>query len=356
MRFFGSSSPESIFGHHPEEYIHAPEVAGAGTPQNPAAQQVPAGPDQEQTGFLLSLLSPEELPGLGNLQLHDRKFVASNLRRLKRNEFEIPLLPDATIRVQQLLATPDARLDDLADVFKHDPTLSAELLRLSNSTYLAYRYPTLDLHQAIIRVGFNQLRGLVMIFSLRSRILRVKHYQREVTWITDLSLAMAKACQMLAQELHMPPEEAFTLGLMHHIEYLVIIGEAARYTVEHRGLAVSRDAIAESVHRVGSQLHSQIARSWGISSFEKYYHATSGDTKSDDDVADVPRRLDRLQRILVEAMSGELSDCEIEGFDGARLRDCVRSVIGAMNGVESPPTGWHETKMRRQDGSVIRQK
>jgi hypothetical protein len=288
----------------------------------------PAELDPERTGFLLSLLSPDGLLNLGDLPLHDREFIAANIRRLKRNEFDIPLLPDTTIRIQQLLATPDANLDDLADVFKHDPTLSAELLRLSNSTYLAYRYPTLDLHQAIIRVGFSQLKGLVMIFSLRSRILRVRHYQREVTWVTDLSLVMAKTCQTLAQELRMPPEEAFTLGLMHHIEYLVILGEAARFSAEHRGQSVSRDAIAESVRRVGTQLHSQIAHSWGIGSFEKYYHAATGDMESDSDLTDVPRRLDLLQRILVETMAGGSPDCGIEGFDGAKLKNCVNSAVG----------------------------
>jgi len=41
---------------------------------------------------------------------------------------------------------------------------------------------------------------------------------------------------------------------------------------------------------------------WGISSFEKYYHAATGDAESDSNVSDVPRRLDQLQRILIEVL------------------------------------------------------
>jgi len=286
-----------------------------------------SAPDSTAMVFLKSLLCPEDNPvGLSDLPQHDREFVASNMRRLLRKEFEIPLLPGATVRIQQMLANPDASLAELAAIFKNDPTLSAELLSLANSSYLSYIYPTLDLKQAIIRVGTGQLQGLVMMFSLRSRILHAKKYQTEVTWVTELSLAMARVCQLLAQELKMSPEEAFTLGLMHHIEYLVILGEAAKHTVAHRGETVSRSAISESIRRVGTQLHSLIAQSWGITSFEKYYQAATCDAENSSDVSEVPRRLDRLQHILIEAMGGGNPEVEIDGFNSVKLKGYVETL------------------------------
>jgi hypothetical protein len=322
---FGTSPQKESSRTNVRERVHEVEAS------IPPASPVPEGQpplSAEAAGFMLSLMSPEDQPiNLSDLPHHDREFVASNLRRLIRKEFEIPLLPGATIRIQQLLANPDASVSELAGIFKNDSSLSAELLRLANSSYLVYRYPTLDLQQAIIRVGFGQLNGLVVMFSLRSRILHNRRYQHEVTWVTDLSLAMAKTCQMLAKDLNMPPEEAFTLGLMHHIEYLVILGEAAKNTVAHRGEAISRSAIAESIRRVGMQMHSLIAQSWGISSFEKYYHAATGDAESDSTVSDVPRRLDQLQRILIEVMAGRNPEIEVDGFDSLRLKKCVESVV-----------------------------
>ncbi len=329
VRLFGGTPAGGTIEHNADVIVPVPEPNNPPSPQVAQMPEPPAGADPERAGFLLSLLSTDALPDLNGLPLLDREFIAATIRRLNRNEFEIPLLPDAAIRIQRLISTPDANLDELADVFKNDPTLSAELLRLANSTYLAYRYPTLDLHQAIVRVGFNQLKGLVMVFSLRSRILRVRQYQREVSWVTDLSLAMAKCCQVLATELMMPPEEAFTLGLMHHIEYLAILGEAVRFTAEHRGQAVSRSAIAESVRRVGTRLHAQIARSWGIGNFERYYHEAAGDADSGDDVTDVPHRLDQLQRIVIVAMSGGTPDYTADGLDGERLKGCVESVVNS---------------------------
>ena len=324
-KLFGLSQPREIIRSYTREEIH--ESEGTSHP----APLVPEGPsvlDSEAVKFLLSLLCPEDPPvDLSDLPPHEREFVSANIRRLLRKEFEIPLLPGAPGRIQQLLANPDVRLDELADIFKNDLTLSAELLRLANSSYLGYVYPTLDLQQAIIRIGFSQVQGLVMMFSLSSRILQVREYQHEVTWITDLSLAMAKVCNLLAPELKMPPEEAFTLGLMHHVEYLVILGEAAKYTVSHRGKSISRSAIAESIRRVGMQLHSLIAQSWGITSIEKYYQVAKGDAEDLSDVSNVPRRLDRLQHILIDAMAGGKPEVEIEGFDCVKLKKYMETVV-----------------------------
>jgi hypothetical protein len=326
IRLFGLAESGEVFTGNVHEKPHEPVVEAL--PVQPDIAEVSHSLEPEGAGFLLNLLNPDEQQvDLQSLSSHDREFVAANLRSLVRKEFEIPLLPGAIIRIQQILANPDARMEELAEIFKKDPTLTAELLRLANSSYLSYIYPTLDLHQAIIRVGFNQLHGLVLMFSLRSRILHVKKYEREVTWVSDLALAMAKMCQLLAPELKMPPEEAFTLGLMHHIEHLVVLGVASKYTVTNRGAAISRSAVTESIRRVGTQLHDLIAYSWGISSFVKYYETATGDIPESMAVSDVPKRLDQLQRILIETMAGRHPIIEIEGFDSVKLKAHLDAVV-----------------------------
>jgi len=326
IRLFGLGETREVFTDYVREEPQEPDAETI-TAQSDRAEGVHSL-DSEGAGFLMNLLNPDgQQVNLQSLSNHDREFVASNLRSLVRKEFEIPLLPGAIIRIQQILANPDARMEELAEIFKKDPTLTAELLRLANSSYLSYLYPTLDLHQAIIRVGFSQLHGLVLMFSLRSRILHVKKYEREVTWVSDLALAMAKMCQLLAPELKMPPEEAFTLGLMHHIEHLVVLGVASKYTVTNRGAAVSRSAITESIRRVGTQLHDLIAYSWGISSFAKYYEAAAGNAPENMAVSDMPQRLDQLQHILIETMAGRHPLIEIEGFDSWKLKAHLDTVV-----------------------------
>jgi hypothetical protein len=289
---------------------------------------------EEGVAFLSAMLTTDTpATDLHQFSMEDREFVSDNLRRVRQNRVEIPILPSTLVRIQQLIANPDARVAEIANIFKDDATLSAELLRLANSSYIAYLYPTLDLQQAIVRVGFTQLHGLVIMFSIRSRVLQGNRYKDEVLWVTELSLAMAKVCQLLAKHMRIPPEEAFTLGLMHNIEHLVIIGEACRMSASRHGKTVSRGAIIETVSLIGSQLHGLIMNSWGMNSFDSYYRAVSGepdnrpDTQDNDRSDIVLKRLSRLQQILVEIMGGGAPEITIDGFDDQILRNAINAVI-----------------------------
>lgn len=288
----------------------------------------------EAAAFLAALLSTSEQSiDLHRLSHDDREFISENLRKVRLNRVEIPILPSTTQRIQVLIANPEARISEIAAIFKDDPTLSAELLRLANSTYIAYLYPTLDLHQAIVRVGFTQLHGLVIMFSIRSRILQGKWFKDEVLWLTELSLNMGKICQLLAHDLGIPPEEAFTLGLMHHIEHLVIVGEACRTTSLHHGRPVSRQAIIEAAHLIGGPLHEIIMKSWGMDSFTHYYRATSGENESDpcpqqdSGAVSILQRLDLLQQLVIMVMAGNAPDLSIDGFDRERLSSAIETVL-----------------------------
>jgi len=328
-RLFCFCTPEP-----PPHATAAPRVMPLEAAEKPGIQppeKIPPLLPPEAAAFLTALISGDR----SSLHLHqfshdDREFVSENLRRVRLNRVEIPILPSTTQRIQALLANPDARILEIAAIFKDDPTLSAELLRLANSTYIAYLYPTLDLQQAIVRVGFTQLHGLVIMFSIRSRILQGKQYKDEVLWLTELSLSMGKICQLLAPDLGIPPEEAFTLGLMHHIEHLVIIGEACRTTSHHHGRPVSRQAIIEASHLIGPQLHGIIMKSWGLDSFQQYHHAAEGqeETNASDDGSDlVLHRLDRLQQLVIMVMAGETPELSIDGFNNKRLASAIETVL-----------------------------
>ncbi len=327
---FCTSEPPPLAIVAPSIVIEKQAVKPVNPPPVPPPSQLPP----EAAVFLTALISGDR----SSLNLHqftndDREFVSDNLRKVRLNRVEIPILPTTIQRIQALIANPDARISEIAAIFKDDPTLSAELLRLANSTYIAYLYPTLDLQQAIVRVGFTQLHGLVIMFSLRSRILQGKRYKDEVLWLTELSLNMGKICQLLAPDLGIPPEEAFTLGLMHHIEHLVIIGEACRTTSHHHGRPVSRQAIIEAAHLIGPQLHEIIMKSWGMDSFQQYYRAAAGQeetaasplTDSGPDI--ILHRLDRLQQLVVSVMSGEAAELSIDGFNADRLTCAIETVL-----------------------------
>ena len=315
-----------------------------------AAARQPDMPEQEadesvqflsQTAmdFLHALLNVDEPPlDLQLLPLKDRTFVANNIRKIRQNSFEIPMLPHAVIRTQELLSNPKVQAADFIEVIKEDPTLSVELLRLANSSYLGFTYPTLDLQQAIIRVGFSQLHGLVAMLSLRSRILQGVYFQNEVKWVMELSLAMAKLCQQLAPELAMPPGEAFTFGLLHHIEYLIVLGEASQYSTANPGNTVSCDGVIETICRLGPSLHELIASSWGFGEKNSVKLAVNSEgTRSfeSSDTEELRKRLDIIQRSLIKALGGKIQLIDTAGFNPRTLKDAITIVVAPPFGSSS---------------------
>ena len=306
------------------------------SPSDDSIQTTTAKPDAGETiailpkdgvTFLQALINTETPPkDLQSFSSNDRTFVSNCIRKIRENSFEIPMLPNAVIRTQELLSNPKVVASDFIDIIKEDPTLSVELLRLANSSYLGFSTPTLDLKHAIVRVGFGQLHGLVTMLSLRSRILQGEHFRNEVKWIMELSLTTAKLCQQLAPELHMAPGEAFTLGLLHHIEYLIVLGEASQNSGKNFSGAVSRDAVLEVVHRFGDSLHALTSRSWGFgekNGMELLGNGENEQKTGDGDTIELRKRIDTLQRMLITALGGKHHLTDTAGFNPTKVKEAI---------------------------------
>lgn len=286
----------------------------------------------EATDFLLALVSEKPAADLQEFSLYDRAFISTLLKKLRTNTFEIPLLPEAALHIQKLLSNPRVNASEFVDIFKSDPALSAELIRMANSVYYGAAIPVHDLQLAVTRVGLNQLQGLVIMMSLRTRILRGNGLHREVEWVTELSLMMATACQQLASELAMSPGEAFTLGLLHHVEYFAVLGVSAEYISSHHGDAISAEALLEAMRRLGPPVHELIVRNWGLEILElpELVPFDEDDEPSQEDAqVSISMRLEALQRILTEKWSGGSPDLAIAGFDAESVRRAVAAVFPA---------------------------
>ena len=201
---------------------------------------------------------------------------------------------------------------------------------MANSSYLGFAYPTLDLKQAITRIGFSQLQGLVTMLALRSQILSGEFFKDEVEWVMEMSLAMARLCQQLSRELEMNPEEAFTVGLLNHIEYLIVLGEASRFSTDNGREAISRCAITETIIRLGRTIHELIAKSWGFGTTRWTKLATKTDGSrafEQSNAVELISRLNILQRALVSGLGGNKRITDTAGFDPRTLSKAIDVAI-----------------------------
>ena len=67
----------------------------------------------------------------------------------------------AAVQLLDLFRDPDRDIDRIVEFISHDPALTAETLRRCNSAQLQGAQPTTDIFEAVSRLGFYELYGLV---------------------------------------------------------------------------------------------------------------------------------------------------------------------------------------------------
>ena len=136
---------------------------------------------------------------------------------------DIPPLPALASQVINSCFDDLADFNQMADLIKQDPVLSARILTLVNSPTFALTTEVKDLSHAISLLGKNQVRNLalsVTIFDTFSQAGKKREQEMAAFW--QHCVACAYTCEALALKLNYPkPEEAFVAGLLHDIGKLI---------------------------------------------------------------------------------------------------------------------------------------
>lgn len=110
------------------------------------------------------------------------------------DELCLPTLPEIAVRVQQAVNNPDSSVHDIIGVISRDPALSARMVRLANSPWLAGTVKVDNLQQAVARIGLWQVRSIVVglameqLFEARNDIVRRRIHQ---CWAESSALTAA---------------------------------------------------------------------------------------------------------------------------------------------------------------------
>ena len=145
------------------------------------------------------------------------------LKRLESG-YSLPALSVIAIRLVELAADEDCSVNDLVSLVEKDPSLAIRLLKIANSAFFRTAEPATTLKQAVIRVGFQQLRIMALSLSLRDTFPmgKVGGFDYERFWRASLYRAlMAKSLAEQAGTCN--PEEAFVAGLTLEIGFLIFL-------------------------------------------------------------------------------------------------------------------------------------
>ena len=134
----------------------------------------------------------------------------------------LPALPQVLVRVMQVAQDPDAPAADLAAAVACDQSLTAKVLALANSAYYGSQGRVASVLDAIVVLGFNGIRNLVVGQALSNVLGRYPAcLDAQAFWLH--TVGTAHAAKRLAEEAGRDGDFAFTAGLLHDIGILVLV-------------------------------------------------------------------------------------------------------------------------------------
>ncbi len=136
--------------------------------------------------------------------------------------YSLPALSVVAIKLVELASDDSCSVNDLTSLIEKDPSLAANLLRMANSAFFRTSEPAATLPQAIMRVGFHQLRIMALSLSLRNTFPMGRAGAMDYEQFWRISLYRGLLAQSLSDHMQLTNgEEAFLTGLILEIGLLI---------------------------------------------------------------------------------------------------------------------------------------
>ena len=146
---------------------------------------------------------------------------------LEKKLADLPPLPAIVTRIMQTVNNPDTSAEDLNKLISMDQGLSSKVLRIVNSSYYGFPKRISTITHAVVILGFNTVRNLVLgvsAFGLLGQKSMPYGLNRAKFW--EHSIATALAGGVIARKrlpkLRSAPDEAFVGGLLHDLGALFL--------------------------------------------------------------------------------------------------------------------------------------
>ncbi len=139
---------------------------------------------------------------------------------LFQKENAIPTAPKVVHELINSFTNEDISIEDIARTLAMDPVLSANILRLANSSYYHVSRRIETVENAISMLGFVTVRTMVITCSLVHGFRSTPGLDLKQFWRCNLAIAVI--AKWLAQQARENSDLAFTVGTIHAIGQLMM--------------------------------------------------------------------------------------------------------------------------------------
>ena len=202
---------------------------------------------------------------------------------------ELPAMPSSITEVISACDDHDMTVGQLSQVVLRDQSLTANILKLANSSFYGHARRVTTVTEAVVMLGFSAIKSLA-ISSHTARLLSggLPGYGLQQGELWRHSISVAFTARRLAVEVKLAPvEEAFVAGLLHDIGKTILSSYMENAFDEVTAIAQERriafhEVEAELLGFDHAELGAQVAAAWNfppeLEEAIRFHHAPQGAT------------------------------------------------------------------------------
>jgi HD-like signal output (HDOD) protein/CheY-like chemotaxis protein len=204
---------------------------------------------------------------------HSGVRIPQQARKLVQQSDSIRPLPQLLAKMTGYLSHDTVSMDELAKDISVDPKITAELLKLTNSTALGLRRKVTKVFDAVNFLGVRRTVSLILSANvLRAQDKLLKPLPNSIRgWYNSRSVLIASTASSFAQNLEdVSAETAYILGLLQDIGILVLghaLGEPYLQMLKRvQDIAHLRLDVSErqAFHLTHAEVSAALLQKWGL--------------------------------------------------------------------------------------------
>lgn len=201
-----------------------------------------------------------------------REAVASDKIRQVVGRIEaLPTPSETYLQMVRAFNSSTTQISEIAEILGREPSLSAKLLQMVNSTMFGASHRIISLEESIQRIGLGALKALILATHVFDHFFQTPSFKPKLQKIWTHCGKVAHRARQIAQDQSWPAEaceESFFAGLLHDVGRVVMVTcpEVERralfpeYALEHDDLS-AQFALS---HTIDAEAGAYLLSLWGI--------------------------------------------------------------------------------------------
>lgn len=151
--------------------------------------------------------------------------MKEQIDQLLKDVTKLPQMSNVVVRVLNLVNKKEVTIQEVASEISKDPSITASIIKLSNSAYYRASKPVRTVPEALMTLGLETVREIVMLSASKTvmrKDLKGYHLEGDEMWMHSLVVAELSGQIVTQKKLPIQRDLAFTSGLLHDIGKVIL--------------------------------------------------------------------------------------------------------------------------------------